>query len=599
MKEIKVLDPVTISKIAAGEIIENPASVVKELVENAIDAEAKNILIEVKGSPSEFLMVRDDGVGIVERSIKTAFLRHSTSKLTSAEDLYNIYTLGFRGEALASISHVSKVELMTKTEDATYGIKTTVEEGKFSPFERVGMPRGTTIVVRELFYNTPVRKKYLKSDSLEHNNILDTLQKINLANPSISIKYIRDGRVSYNSKGRENIEEHLYSILGGDISRNLVNFKYITESYKINGFISNNKLYRSTKNHQYIIVNGRYVKNPEISRAIDGIYYSIIPINRYPVFVLYLEIDPILIDVNIHPKKNEVKLSNQNHIIEILSREVRKVIGENRTIPKIEREEILKPMDIFEIYEEKKSIKSPQINHTQFEPIITPKIDTPIKKIDNLQFAMEEVEEYAPVIKEEPEESKIDNFLLRLNYIGTAFKTYIILEGEGKVYLIDQHAAHERIMYERLIREYNNGKVVRQLLLSPELIELQPNQRENLESNRELFEKLGFVIEDFGLNKIVLREVPYIFGIPSYTSIIYDILDSLDSINSSYEANLYKVMRMACRAAVKAGDNLSKMEVDSLIESLIKCSEPYTCPHGRPTIVEVSKREIERLFLRG
>lgn len=628
---IKLLDDATISKIAAGEIIENPASIIKELLENSIDANAKNIVIEIKGSIGEYIRITDDGDGIDESDLDIAFLRHSTSKLRKVEDLYNIVSLGFRGEALASISHISHVEVMTKTKDSKVGTRAVVENGKIISKNNIGLPIGTTFYIKDVFYNTPVRKKYLKNDTTEFNYINEVVQKIALGNNNISIKLIRDGKIVLNSNRDVELKNHIYSILGRDIAANLIENNFNSESYKIKAFFSNNKLYRSNRNHQYIYINGRYVKNLDISRKLEKEYYSLIPLNRYPVFLLYIEIDPILVDVNIHPKKHEVKLSKENNLIAILCEMIEDSIYPNRSIEK-PIEEIdsknKKNVTVFEMFTEKDT-DEPIIEENFLLNDFNSKKSYDFSNIDSkdsIELIKESDEFFQDNLKETTssyeaeddiinnnivtddnkiipanEDSKIDKSLLETTIIGTLFKTFIVLENSKseKCYLIDQHAAHERIMYEKFKYQYENTKIDKQMLLTPEIINVNAEEKNKIENNIELFNSLGFEIEEFGENSILIRTVPMIFGTPSNISFIYDSINMLDrDIKSTYEIDPYKIMRKACKAAVKAGDVLSNSEIYALIESLIDCDNPYTCPHGRPTIIEFSKYDIEKAFLR-
>ena len=349
---INILDEYTVSKIAAGEIIENPASIVKELLENSIDAEAKNIIVEVKGGVSNFIRVSDDGCGIEKDDLKFAFLRHATSKLKTSDDLFNIHSLGFRGEALASISNVSKLTCITKTDKDQTATVVEVENGEIKSEKSIASNEGTTFIIEDIFYNTPVRKKYLKSENLEFSYIFDVVEKLSLSRSDISFTLIRDGKVVVSSISNENLKNHIHSVLGSDITRNLVEIEYEEDGYKIKGFISNNMLYRSTRNHEYLFVNGRFVKNLEIARAIEKSYKSLIPLNRFPVYLLYIEIDPKLVDVNIHPKKHEIKLSNENRLIEILESLIREKLYKNTEIFKVDFEE-KEEKSIFEEFENK------------------------------------------------------------------------------------------------------------------------------------------------------------------------------------------------------------------------------------------------------
>ena len=621
---IKLLDEQTISKIAAGEIIENSASIVKELVENSIDAGADDIHIELRGESTNYIKVSDNGSGFSGDDLELAFLRHSTSKLQVIEDLEKIRTLGFRGEALASISNISKIKLMTKREEDLAGNSLIIENGKILKKNKVGMPKGTTFIINDVFYNTPVRKKFLRKDSTEINNIIDIVQKIALSNNNIKFTLIRDGKTILNTGSDKDPINRIFSILGSEIASSLNEGKFESENYKIRGFFSNNKLFRSNRDSHYIFVNGRFIRDINISRAIEKNYNSLIPLNRYPVFVLYIDIDPKLIDVNIHPKKNEIKISNENILTALLSEVVEEVIYPNRSIREIELEDKKENVNVFDIFDDE--------DDTEETSDLTEKEDSrnnnlkslweiekaeDIKSQDNNSFNEEALLYREDVTKDNASDSKIEgeekNFLfddgasridediLNTRISGVLFKTYILLENQrdGKVFVVDQHAAHERVNYEKFLKMYLNSEISSQILIKPEIIELNQIEYDKILTYFGLFNELGFKIEDFGDRSIVLREVPMIFGLPTYVDFIRDIIDSLDKdISSNYEADMYKIMRKACKASVKAGDDLSDIEIEALIRDLKNCENPYTCPHGRPTIVEVSKHTISKLFLR-
>ncbi|CAG7587534.1 DNA mismatch repair endonuclease MutL [Peptoniphilus senegalensis] len=617
---IRLLDEATISKIAAGEIIENSASIVKELVENSIDAGADDILVELRGESTNYIKVSDNGSGFAEEDIEVAFLRHSTSKIEKIEDLEKIRTLGFRGEALASISNISKIKLMTKRQEDLAGNSLLIENGKIIKKNKVGMPKGTTFVISDVFYNTPVRKKFLRKDLTEINNIIDIVQKIALSNNNIKFTLIRDGKTILNTGSDKDPINRIFSILGSEIASSLNEGSFESENYKIKGFFSDNKLFRSNRDSQYIFVNGRFIRNINISRAVEKNYHSLIPLNRYPVFVLYIDIDPKLIDVNIHPKKNEIKISNENILNALLTEVVEDVIFPNRSIREIEIEDKKENVSVFDIFEDEESYEpDPQENETNLKSIWEIEKETKDEALHN-SFNEDvvlyrdkgnlDLIEDKKIIKEEHEErnflfndakSKIDEKLLNTRIAGVLFKTYILLENQRDdiTYLVDQHAAHERVNYEKFLHMYLNSEITSQILLKPEIIELNQIEYDKILNYLELFTELGFKIEDFGDKSVVLREVPMIFGLPTYVNFIRDIIDSLDKeISSNYEADLYKIMKKACKASVKAGDDLSDLEIKSLIKDLKNCENPYTCPHGRPTVVEVSKHTISKLFLR-
>lgn len=617
---IRLLDEATISKIAAGEIIENSASIVKELVENSIDAGADDILVEIRGESTDYIKVSDNGSGFSEEDLEVAFLRHSTSKLEKIEDLEKIRTLGFRGEALASISNISKIKLMTKREEDLAGNSLLIENGKIIKKNKVGMPKGTTFVISDVFYNTPVRKKFLRKDLTEINNIIDIVQKIALSNNNIKFTLIRDGKILLNTGSDKDPINRIFSILGSEIASSLNEGSFESENYKIKGFFSDNKLFRSNRDSQYIFVNGRFIRNINISRAVEKNYHSLIPLNRYPVFVLYLDIDPRLIDVNIHPKKNEIKISNENILYALLAELVEEVIFPNRSIREIEIEDKKENVSVFDIFEDDESIEPEEqerdTNLKSLWDIEKEKSEDSLRNTFNEDAVLykdslkEDINSEEKFFTEEHEEknflfnsekSHIDEKLLNTRIAGVLFKTYILLENQRDdiIFLVDQHAAHERVNYEKFLHMYLNSEITSQILLKPEIIELNQIEYDKILNYLDLFTRLGFKIEDFGDNSVVLREVPMIFGLPTYVNFIRDIIDSLDKeISSNYEADLYKIMKKACKASVKAGDDLSDIEIESLIRDLKNCENPYTCPHGRPTVVEVSKHTISKLFLR-
>lgn len=609
---IKLLDEKTISKIAAGEIIENPASIIKELLENSIDANSKNIVIETRGEACDFLRITDDGIGMSKEDLEVAFLRHSTSKLSSVEDLNNIVSLGFRGEALASISHISKVTVMTKTAEDAVGTRVEVENGKIIKSNSIGMPKGTTFIIKDIFYNTPVRKKYLKQNNTELNYILDVIQKIALGTPNVSIKYIKDNKTVLNTLGNNDVKSLIYSILGNDISSNLNKISFKSQSYTVTGFISNNRLYRSNRNHHYVYVNGRYVKNLEISKTIEKYYQSLIPLNRYPVFILYIDMDPILVDVNIHPKKHEIKFSKDNNIIAIIADLIDENLYPNRVI--INPLKMDKPLEnkdtdittqenIFEMFnseDDQIDLENENFNlNTKFIDIdYVP--DKVISKIENRTIIASDEETSYDIKNELRENSSISKDILEYRIVGILFKTYIILEDfdNSKFYLIDQHAAHERILYEKYKKQYESSSVIRQILLTPEILSLSAMEKDNIENNKEIFNSLGFDIEDFGETDIVIREVPMLFGLAAYKNFIYDLINNIKDIKSGYSVDPYKIMKKACKAAIKAGDSISILEIKALLSQLVDCDNAYTCPHGRPTITEFTYSDINKLFLR-
>lgn len=644
MSKIKVLDDLTIQKIAAGEVIEKPSSVVKELLENSIDANSKNLIIEILNGGKSYIRITDDGDGMKEEDLLLAFKRHSTSKLSVVEDLYKIYSLGFRGEALASISSVSKMEILTKTEDSISGLQGFIEDGEVKRFDTIACPKGTTMIVKDLFYNLPVRKKFLKSDLWEGNNISDLVNKIALGNYNKSFKFIRDNKTILKTRQNSTLLETIYTILGKEFSSDIIPIEYSGDVFSLRGYISNNNLYRGNRGYQYLYINGRYILNYAISKIIENQYSSLIPNNRFPGFVLYIDIDPKYIDVNIHPTKQEVKFINDVDIFGIIGSIIKKSLYNNIYAPKLELnkskeispsseankdgvsdefkkliienieenknnstnlniwdeeedisydEIIIKDFTVLENSEEKMSFnfdtsfddgKNKNIDGNFLEDILEESIDSSLKN-SSIEY----------------KEEKIQDILLDLQSIGRVFNTYILAESkdENKLYFIDQHAAHERILYEKLKNEFENEKINTQNLIVPDLIELNSLELNLYDQNKDLFKKLGFDIDYFGNNTIAVKGVPILFGKPDNKNLFRDIFDNLDdNIKSNYNLKVEKIMKISCTYAIKGGDKITDQEIVALFKDLRKCDNPYTCPHGRPTMIEISKKQIEKEFLR-
>lgn len=635
MSKIKVLDDLTIQKIAAGEVIEKPSSVVKELLENSIDANSKNLVIEILNGGKSYIRITDDGDGMGKEDLVLAFKRHSTSKLTVVEDLYKIHSLGFRGEALASISSVSKMEILTKTTDSISGVQGFIEDGEVKKIDTIACPKGTTMIVKNLFYNLPVRKKFLKSDLWEGNNISDLVNKIALGNHDKSFKFIRDNKTILKTKQNSSLLETIYTILGKDFSKEIIPIEYHGDVFSLRGYISNNNLYRGNRGYQYLYINGRYIVNYAISKIIESQYSSLIPHNRFPGFVLHMEIDPKYIDVNIHPTKQEVKFINDIDIFGIIGNIIKKNLYDNIYAPKvaftrektgdaqkkIHEEKIsdgFKKIIIESIEESKLEsskgvwededdlnfneiiIKDYTVSENSEEKInldyittFEDKINKEINFLDSIAAKEDDLNEY--------KEEKIQDILLDLQSIGRLFNTYILAESkdENKLYFIDQHAAHERVLYEKFKKEFENENINTQNLLVPDLIELNSVEVNIYEENKKLFKSLGFDIDYFGNNTIAIKGVPILFGKPDNKNLFRDIFDKLeDNIKTNYDIRLEKIMKISCTHAIKSGDKISDEEIFALFKELRMCENPYTCPHGRPTMIEMTKKQIEKEFLR-
>lgn len=613
MREIHALSDQTISQIAAGEIIENPASIIKELVENAIDANADRISIRLSDNLLDEIRIADNGDGIEKSQITKAFSRHATSKLRTISDLDMITSLGFRGEALASIANISQMECVSKTAESDFAYRFTVEKGVVSRGEPVGAPVGTTMIVRDIFYNTPVRKKFLNTTTKEIRRIVEVVELLALSHQNVSIHLSRNQKTLLHSKCSDDKINHIYSILGKDIAKNLLPISFDTESYKIEGFIGNNLLHRATPDREFLFVNGRGVKNSDIARAIRKVYRSLIPLNHYPVYVLYITIDPILIDVNIHPQKQTIRLSNENQLTTILERLAEEKLLPKREIPSIDA-----------LNEDTKKAEAPVPEKTIFELSRERKIEREKPKApefdcsDRVALAAEDKKVYGDKTEPSLTESSPDTERIDIEteaeateklqpldvslyqFLAVVFKTYVLFENkrDHRVLVVDQHAAHERILYERYSKKIRERAVATQLLLAPITMHLSPEEMHAVETHMADYERLGIYPEVFGEQDIVIREVPEHILIDDFRQFFLDSIHLLNEGINVKEQNIYKIMRLACRSAIKAGDTISEKEAYALLEELNDADTPFTCPHGRPTMIHVEKRAFEKLFLR-
>ncbi len=661
MARINILDEVTINQLQAGEVVERPSSVVKELVENSVDAGSKKIIVEIEDGGKKLIRITDNGSGIESSEVEKSFLRHATSKIHQIDDLYNLYSLGFRGEALASIASVSKIEMVTRPKDEPVGTKIIVEGGKVKSKEPVGTNNGTTIMVRDLFFNTPVRQKFLKSTHAETINISDLINKLVIGNPNVSIKYINNKKTMLNSPGDGKLINTIRSIYGKDITENLIEINHESQFFKINGYIGNNNVYRANKNLQHIYINKRYVKSKIILDAISEGYKSLIPINKHAVCFLDLEIDPAKIDVNIHPTKLELKFENEQQIYVELKDFIRKSLIRSNLIGKYEtydnkdivsnknpiinnsieiknnklkddniNQGILKNLEkeyknqtyTFEELEDRKKLEKQFECKSDNNIAVEDKIeevsilDDPIdlnkvysftdlleldkkvevKEINNddklvsykdekkedrteannkIKESYESYEKQAEQI--EFEDNQNHKFSLK-DYIviGTIFKTYIILQKGTNMYLLDQHAAHERVLYEKYMDKFYNANINMQMLLDPIVLELPTTDMLQVENNIDLFMKFGFEIEIFGKNHIMIRCVPTIFGTPESEKFVLDVIDHIDDIKNNYELKGEKFASMACKSAIKANDTIYDEEINSLLKQIEICKNPFT-----------------------
>ncbi|MDY3254206.1 MAG: DNA mismatch repair endonuclease MutL [Lachnospiraceae bacterium] len=592
MKNINILDSNTIDKIAAGEVVERPSAVVKELVENSIDANADAVTIEIKDGGISFIRITDNGEGIDRSQIKKAFMRHATSKIKSVEDLISVTSLGFRGEALSSISAVSKIEFLTKTKTDFIGTRYVVEGGRECVFEDAGIPDGTTIIVRDLFFNVPARKKFLKSPSSEGNNITELIEHMILSHPNISFKYIYNGNVKLQSSGKNDIKSCIYNVYGRDIANGLIEVKSIRDDISIHGFIGKPELARATRNFEIYFVNNRFIKSTLIDRALEEAYKDYLMLHKYPTVFLYFEIPSHLIDVNVHPTKREIRFFEGEalkcYIVDVIK---------NALINK----ELIK--EIVEEHHEKPSVKESEINKEPFETI-----NHIIESSYNNYYSSEiEKEDESTDINDKNEQLTLfdDKFISEESIkkhrtIGQLFNTYWLIEFENKLFIVDQHAAHEKVNYERLIKKLRNNENCSQNIYPPIVVSLSNAEAQYVTKYNENFLNVGFTIEHFGGLDYTISTVPMELLSQNPADYFHEMLDELMEGKNSKETETVnlKIATMACKASVKGNMHLSVFEADKLISELLTLENPYNCPHGRPTIISFSKYEIEKMFKR-
>lgn len=592
MKNINILDSNTIDKIAAGEVVERPSAVVKELVENSIDANADAVTIEIKDGGISFIRITDNGEGIDRSQIKKAFMRHATSKIKSVEDLISVTSLGFRGEALSSISAVGKVEFLTKTKTDFIGTRYVVEGGRECVFEDAGIPDGTTIIVRDLFFNVPARKKFLKSPSSEGNNITELIEHMILSHPNISFKYIYNGNVKLQSSGKNDIKSCIYNVYGRDIANGLIEVKSIRDDISIHGFIGKPELARATRNFEIYFVNNRFIKSTLIDRALEEAYKDYLMLHKYPTVFLYFEIPSHLIDVNVHPTKREIRFFEGEalkcYIVDVIK---------NALINK----ELIK--EIVEEHHEKPSVKESEINKEPFETI-----NHIIESSYNNYYSSEiEKEDESTDINDKNEQLTLfdDKFISeesikKHRIIGQLFNTYWLIEFENKLFIVDQHAAHEKVNYERLIKKLRNNENCSQNIYPPIVVSLSNAEAQYVTKYNENFFNVGFTIEHFGGLDYTISTVPMELLSQNPADYFHEMLDELMEGKNSKETETVnlKIATMACKASVKGNMHLSVFEADKLISELLTLENPYNCPHGRPTIISFSKYEIEKMFKR-
>ena len=629
MKKIAVLDQNTIDKIAAGEVVERPASVVKELVENAVDAGSTAITVEIKDGGISFIRVTDNGGGIPKEQVPLAFLRHATSKIERVEDLLQISSLGFRGEALSSISAVSQMEVITKTQEALTGVRYIIEGGQEKALEEIGAPCGTTMLVRNLFYNTPARGKFLKTAMTEAGYVSSYMEQLALSHQDISFKYMVNGQTRLHTSGNSNLKDVIYGIYGRDITRELVPIQFEAPGIEISGFIGKPVIARGNRNFENYYINGRYVKSKLLMKAIEEAYKPYMMQHKYPFVCLHYTIDGEAIDVNVHPTKMEVRFQNQSAVYNATYDAIQEALAGKELIPEVElekkekdlkKQKITAPEPFETVYKQQQSVKQ-SASYVKEEPLAyVPKpvglrpatgnsAAPQVSSIDSAAKSMvqSEIKEQRTMPEESPKQMELfeDVLLspkarLRHRIIGQLFDTYWLVEYDDKFYIIDQHAAHEKVLYEKLLKEYANKEVLSQMISPAQVISLNLQEDALMKANMEAFREFGFEISEFGGREYSIHAVPVDLYGSSVQEFFVEILDSLENEHTKQPLELItgKLATAACKAAVKGNNTLSLKEADQLIEQLLGLENPYHCPHGRPTIVSMTKYELEKKFKR-
>ena len=673
MAEIKVLDQDTINQIAAGEVVERPASIVKELVENAVDASSTAVTVEIKGGGIDFIRITDNGCGIEKEQVRKAFLPHATSKIRSADDLETVASLGFRGEALSSIAAVAKVELVTKTDEGISGIRYVIEGGEEKSCDEIGCPEGTTFIIRDLFFNTPARRKFLKSKMTEAGYVESFIQRLALSHPAISFKFICDNKNKVSTSGNGNLKDVIYNIFGRDVAMNLLPVKGNENGILVDGYIGKPVISRGNRNYENYFVNGRYLKNNIISKAIEEGYKGHAMVHKFPFTALMISMDPHAFDANVHPAKMEMRFRNAEELYSSVMSAVRSSFVKKELIPKVglgnEQKVKENARKIPEPFEKKRRAieeRFSSLSSEQIKQIAKEKENEDVSEISNRKSSIEEritrlhVGENTAIQKEidkvipktmekssidpeksennteintgqpqsqqpvQPEKTKVEFVKETDHYakgtqmsfadvpllseearpkhriIGQVFRTYWLVEYDEKLFFVDQHAAHEKVMYEKLKKDLENNTIVQQMVAPPIILTFSIKEQQKFELCEESFKKLGFLIEEFGGNEYCIRGVPAnLLGIDPQELFI-EIFDQIEENSGKMNMEMItdKLASMACKAAVKGNTTMSYEEMDSLMEQLMKLDNPYQCPHGRPTIISMTKYELEKKFKR-
>lgn len=585
---INILDADVASKISAGEVVERPASVVKELIENAIDAKSKNIVLEIKNAGKKLIKVIDDGCGMVKNDAILCIQRYATSKLKSIDDLNNLDTLGFRGEALASISAVSKLQIVTKPHDQLLGTLVEVWGGEVIDVRETGCKEGTTVTVRDLFYNTPARLKFLKRDSAEFNTIYNVFYKLMLSHPDISFKLISDDKLKLNSTGDGNLLNCIRTIWGEEIADHMIEINSQDKMINITGYISDRFIFRRSKNDVLFFVNKRWVVNKALYAAVLDVYKQYLTTGTYPVVILNVDINPRTIDVNVHPAKLEIKFSDEHAVYGAVYNALNSKLNPNLEINKAISKGF--SMEDFNIQDDVK-LREEQLKFNILN------IQEANKTNDEFDVTIETTNTMAS----EKADEKDEKFNLYSNsdikYLGQFLATYLLYESNSELYIVDQHAAHERILYEKYVQEFRNSNIPSQRLLIPIIIELKNDEKNLVIENINLFSALGYEIEDFGNSAIAVRAVPVFFNQLQGRLFVDECIAYLSSSSSKTYID-EMLFKRACKMAIKSNDIVTENEALRLIRTLLSCENPYNCPHGRPTIIKFTKSDLDKMFKR-
>ena len=663
MAFINELDKNTIDQIAAGEVVERPASVVKELVENAIDSGATAVTVEIKGGGIDMIRVTDNGSGIEKSQIRKAFKRHATSKLKNIDDLFSIHSLGFRGEALSSISSVAQVDCITKTKDDLTGTRYSINGGEEAGMDEIGAPDGTTFIIRNLFYNTPARKKFLKTPQTEGSYIGDVMEHLALDNPTISFHYINNKDDKFSTSGNGDLKELIYRIYGRDVSVSVRPISASDHGITVEGYLGEPTLNRSNRNFEIFFVNGRYVKDKIISKALEEGYKQFLMMHKFPFAILHIRMDPSMVDVNVHPAKLEVRFNNQALLYDFIKSSVENVLSAQEMIPDAllsskddEKASETASVDLLSVsagssYSAPEKVKAPEAEKpsnrpapqpfervrfeenkvAESEPVYATGVkEKPIKIEDVNKSAVwtrifgdldgskaEKNDRPSPIIKQQ-DAIVVEKKPVQLNLfdekvltkenvkeyeiLGQIFGTYWIIGFKDKMLIVDQHAAHEKVNYERMMKRYKSGDILSQMVNPPVIVTLSAAEEEIFLEYRQYFEKLGFNIENFGGHEYAMRAIPVdLFGCDNEKEMFQEILDELShetSLDRTPDVINYKIASMACKASVKGNTRMTTQEMEALLDELLKLDNPYNCPHGRPTIISMSKYEIDKKFKR-